>query len=208
MRDANSVIVIASSNKGKIKELNSLLPDKFILKAQSEFAIPQIEEIGKTFIENAILKARNASLFAKLPAIADDSGLEVDALSGKPGVYSARYAGPEATDQDNVDKLLDELKQVPYGQRTARFHCVVAFLRHADDPRPLICEGTWLGYIQTEPRGSNGFGYDPVFYVPTHKCTAAELDTKVKNQLSHRGQALAKLVEKLGSYPSLNQHDM
>lgn len=204
MRVAGTEIVVASSNQGKIKEFRSLFPNNFILKAQSEFATPQIEEIGKTFVENAILKARNASLVANLPAIADDSGLEVDALNGRPGVHSARYAGLTANDQGNVAKLLDELEGVPHEQRTARFHCVIAFLRHADDPRPLICEGTWQGYIQTEPSGSNGFGYDPVFYVPTHKCSAAELDIEVKNQLSHRGQALTALVEKLRSYPSLS----
>ena len=204
MKDVCTAIVIASSNQGKIKEFRSLFPSNFILKAQSEFAAPQIEETGKTFVENAILKARNASLFANLPAIADDSGLEVDALNGKPGVHSARYAGPTATDQDNVVKLLYELEGIPHEQRTARFYCVITFLRHADDPRPLICEGTWQGNIQTEPSGNNGFGYDPVFYVPTHKCTAAELDIRVKNQLSHRGQALTKLVEKLRSYPSLS----
>ena len=204
MKDARTEIVIASSNQGKIREFRSLFPNNFTLKAQSEFAAPHIEETGKTFVENAILKARNASLFANLPAIADDSGLEVDALNGRPGVHSARYAGPAATDQDNVAKLLDELKGVPHRQRTARFHCVISFLRHADDPRPFICEGTWQGYIQTEPSGSNGFGYDPIFYVPTHKCTAAKLDTEVKNELSHRGQALTKLIEKLRSCPNLS----
>ena len=204
MKDAGIAIVIASSNQGKIKEFRSLFPNNFILKAQSEFTTPQVEETGKTFVENAILKARNASLFANLPAIADDSGLEVDALNGRPGVNSARYAGPAASDQDNITKLLAELEGVPRPQRTAHFHCVIAFLRHADDPTPLICDGAWQGYIQTEPSGSYGFGYDPVFYVPTHKCTAAELDTEVKNQLSHRGQALAKLIQKLQSDPSLS----
>ena len=204
MKDASTAIIIASSNQGKIKELRALLPNNFVLTEQSEFAVGPIEETGKTFVENAILKARNASLFAKLPAIADDSGLEVDALKGRPGVHSARYAGPTATDQDNVTKLLAELEGVPHEQRTARFHCVIVFLRHTDDPRPLICEGTWQGYVQTEISGSNGFGYDPVFYVPSHKCSAAQLNTEVKNELSHRGQALKKLVEKLRPYPSLS----
>lgn len=202
MKDVITSIVIASSNPGKLKEFRSILPTNFTLKAQTEFGTPEIEESGKTFIENAILKARNASYFANLPAIADDSGLEVDALDGRPGVYSARYAGTEATDQDNVSKLLDELKHVPHEQRTARFRCVIAFMRHADDPRPLICEGTWQGFIQNEQTGHSGFGYDPVFYVPTHRCSAAELDAHVKNQLSHRGQALARLVAKLRSDPS------
>ena len=204
MKDASTAIVIASSNQGKIKELRSLFPNIFTLTEQSEFAVPPIEETGKTFVENAILKARNASLFANLPAIADDSGLEVDALNGRPGVHSARYAGPTATDQDNISKLLTQLEGVPHEQRTARFHCVIVFLRHTDDPRPLICEGTWHGYVQTEISGSKGFGYDPVFYVPTHECTAAELNSEVKNELSHRGQALSKLVEKLRSHPSLS----
>ena len=136
MKDAGIAIVIASSNQGKIREFRSLLPNNFILKSQSEFMTPQIEETGKTFVENAILKARNASLFANLPSIADDSGLEVDALNGRPGVNSARYAGPAATDHDKIAKLLAELEGVPHSQRTAHFHCVIAFLRHADDPRP------------------------------------------------------------------------
>ena len=199
MRDDNTSIVIASSNQGKLREFSSLLSDSFHLRTQTEFQVPPIEESGKSFVENAILKARNASSYANLPAVADDSGLEVDALGGRPGVHSARYAGREATDEDNVIKLLDELKHVEFEQRTARFHCVIAFMRHANDPRPLICEGTWQGFIQHQASGSNGFGYDPVFFVPPHKCTAAELDPKVKNQLSHRAQALNKLVAELGS---------
>lgn len=191
-------IVIASSNRGKLKELQSLLPDNCVLLAQSEFDVPSIEENGKSFIENAILKARNASQSTNLPAIADDSGLEVDALQGRPGIFSARYAGVDATDAENTRKLLKELQDVPQAGRAARFHCALVFVRFADDPKPLIVEGTWQGYIQCQPSGHNGFGYDPIFHVPTHHCSAAELDPGVKNQLSHRGQALVKLIAKLG----------
>ena len=190
----SSAIVIASSNPGKLQEFVSLLPKEYSLKMQSDFNVPTIEESGESFIENAILKARNACHYTHIAALADDSGLEVDALNGKPGVYSARYAGLHTTDRANVEKLLQDLRHVPWQQRTARFHCAIAYLRHAEDPRPLICEGTWHGLIQESPSGSNGFGYDPVFYVPTHQCSAAELDAETKNRLSHRGQALTKLL--------------
>lgn len=188
-----SRVVIASSNPGKLREFADILPAGFGLTPQSALDVPYVEESGKTFIENAIIKARNASRHAKLPAIADDSGLEVDFLGGSPGVYSARYAGPGATDADNIEKLLNELKGVTGEYRTARFHCVIALLYDSDDPHPLICEGAWEGLIRNRPCGKNGFGYDPVFHVPTHNCSAAELDTAVKNQLSHRAQALRKL---------------
>ena len=188
-----SRVVIASSNPGKLREFADILPAGFGLTPQSALDVPYVEESGKTFIENAIIKARNASRHAKLPAIADDSGLEVDFLGGSPGVYSARYAGPGATDADNIEKLLNELKGVTGEYRTARFHCVIALLHDSDDPHPLICEGAWEGLIRNRPCGKNGFGYDPVFHVPTHNCSAAELDTAVKNQLSHRAQALRKL---------------
>lgn len=174
-----------------------MLPPRLEIRAQSEFDVPEIEETGQSFIENAIMKARNASRHSDLPAFADDSGLEVDALGGRPGVHSARYAGPGASDEANVLKLLEELKDVPDGQRTARFHCVIAFLRGAGDPHPLIFEGTWEGWILHSPSGRNGFGYDPVFHVPTHHCSAAELDADVKNRLSHRYQAMTKLVNAL-----------
>ena len=167
------------------------------VRPQSEFNVDEVEETGLTFVENAILKARHAAKISGLPAIADDSGLEVDALNGAPGIYSARYAGTDATDEQNLQKLLADLKNVPDEQRTARFQCLLVYLRHADDPTPLICQGTWEGFITQEPMGDNGFGYDPVFFVPKHNCTSAQLTPEQKNQLSHRGQALNKLLTKL-----------
>lgn len=191
-------IVLASGNRGKVREFNELLAGLDLeVVPQSEFNVPEAEETGLSFVENAILKARNAAQHAGLPAIADDSGLEVDALKGAPGIYSARYAGPGASDQQNLEKLLAALADVPDAGRTARFQCVIVFLRHALDPTPIICQGTWEGSILREPRGANGFGYDPVFHVPTHGCSAAELPAEVKNRLSHRGQALAKLLRML-----------
>lgn len=188
-------IVVATGNKGKLKEINQVL-NPFGLRAlgQSDFAVPEIEETGLTFVENAILKARNASKITGKPALADDSGLEVDALQGAPGIYSARYAGEDASDADNVTKLLNALKDLPPAQRKARFQCVMVYLRHADDPVPLICQGTWEGHIDVQSSGDNGFGYDPVFVVPEKNCTAAQLPPEIKNQLSHRGQALQKLM--------------
>lgn len=188
-------IVVATGNKGKLKEINQVL-NPFGLRAlgQSDFDVPEIEETGLTFVENAILKARNASKITGKPALADDSGLEVDALQGAPGIYSARYAGVDACDADNVAKLLDALKDLPQAQRTARFQCVMVYLRHEADPVPLICQGSWEGYIDFQPSGDNGFGYDPVFVVPEKNCTAAQLPPELKNQLSHRGQALKKLM--------------
>ena len=165
---------------------------------QSTFNIEEVEETGLSFVENAILKARHAAAKSGLPAIADDSGLEVDALNGAPGIYSARYAGPGASDTQNLQKLLTDMEKVPQEQRTARFQCLMVYMRHAHDPTPLICQGTWEGQITFEPRGEGGFGYDPVFFVPTHHCTSAELAPEVKNQLSHRGQALGRLVAALG----------
>ena len=167
------------------------------VRPQSEFNVDEVEETGLTFVENAILKARHAAKISGLPAIADDSGLEVDALNGAPGIYSARYAGTDATDEQNLQKLLADSKNVPDEQRTARFQCLLVYLRHADDPTPLICQGTWEGFITQEPMGDNGFGYDPVFFVPKHNCTSAQLTPEQKNQLSHRGQALNKLLTKL-----------
>ena len=197
MGDQNRSIVLASSNQGKLKEIQALLPDDCILRLQAEFKLPSIEEDGKSFIENAILKARHASKCTGLPAIADDSGLEVETLEGRPGIYSARYAGLNATDAENVDKLLKELRDVPLNDRSARFHCAIAFLRFAEDPVPLISTGVWQGYIQEKPTGYNGFGYDPVFHVPTHQCSAAELAPEEKNRLSHRSQALRKIITEL-----------
>lgn len=188
-------IVLASNNPGKVREIGQLLADQDIeVFPQSEFSIPEAEETGLTFVENAILKARHAAQLSGLPAIADDSGIEVDALNGAPGIYSARFAGKGASDEDNLQKLLEELKDVPEEKRSARFQCLMVYLRHADDPTPLICQGTWEGRILFQPRGSGGFGYDPVFYVPTHDCASAELVPEEKNRLSHRGQALRKLV--------------
>ena len=192
-------VVLASGNPGKVREINQLLEGHDLqVVPQSQYGVPEAEETGLTFVENAILKARNAARHTGLPAIGDDSGIEVDALNGGPGIYSARYAGGGASDQDNVDKLLAALEGVEERARTARFQCVMVYLRHDADPTPLICQGTWEGRILNAPRGDNGFGYDPVFYVPTHDCSAAELPAEIKNRLSHRGQALTKLVRALG----------
>ena len=192
-------IVLASSNPGKVREINRVLAGlNVIVRPQAEFNVIDAEETGLTFVENAILKARNAAQHTGLPAIADDSGLEVDALAGAPGIYSARYAGVGATDLENLEKLLDALADVPEENRSARFQCLMVYMRHADDPTPLICQGSWEGRILMAARGSNGFGYDPVFYVPTHNCASAELAADIKNSLSHRGQALRQLVAALG----------
>ena len=191
-------IVLASNNPGKAREIGQLLSDLHLqVVPQSDFAVEEVEETGLTFVENAILKARNAAQHTGLPAIADDSGLEVDALNGAPGIYSARFAGLGASDQDNLQKLLQDLAAMPGATRTARFQCLMVYLRHADDPVPLICQGTWEGEITQQPVGENGFGYDPVFFVPGENCTAAELEAQRKNSLSHRGQALRCLLDKL-----------
>lgn len=192
-------IVLASNNRGKVREIGQLLASREIeILPQSEFKVPEVEETGLTFVENAILKARNAAAHSGLPAIADDSGLEVDALQGQPGIYSARFAGPDASDADNNARLLEALADVPDEQRTARFQCLMVYMRHEKDPTPIICQGTWEGRILREPQGENGFGYDPLFFVPEKGCSAAELPAEVKNALSHRGQALRCLVDKLG----------
>jgi len=188
-------IVLATGNPGKVREINELLAEHDIeVIPQSAFNVPEAEETGLTFVENALIKARNAALHTGLPAIADDSGLEVDALRGAPGIYSSRYAGAVASDRDNLEKLLAELADLGVEQRGARFQCVMVYMRHVLDPTPLICQGTWEGHILFAARGSNGFGYDPVFYVPSHDCSSAELPPEIKNRLSHRGQALRKLV--------------
>lgn len=189
-------ILLASSNAGKLRELQQLLAsDNVVLLPQSELGITDAEETGLSFVENAILKARHASAASGLPAIADDSGLEVDALNGEPGIYSARYAGVTGSQADaaNNAKLLLALRDVPDPARTARFQCVIVYLRHARDPMPLICQGTWEGLIARSPRGTHGFGYDPLFIFPAYQCVSAELPPEVKNQLSHRGQALRQL---------------
>ena len=189
-------IVMATGNAGKIRELSAVLASTGVeLLAQSDLKVPEVEETGKTFAENAILKARNAANITGLPAIADDSGIEVDYLNGEPGIHSARYAGINANDADNNNKLLKALEGVSDEQRSARFQCLLVFMRHASDPTPLICQGTWEGFILEAPRGANGFGYDPLFYVPTHKCSTAELAPVVKNQISHRGIALHKFKD-------------
>ncbi len=191
-------IVLASGNMGKVREINQILAGLDMeVVAQSDFNVPEIEETGQTFVENAILKARNAAKHAGLPSIADDSGLEVDALRGAPGIYSARYAGPGADDTKNLNKVLHELEGLPLEERSARFQCLLVYMEHHLDPTPLICQGTWEGWIATEPAGENGFGYDPVFHVPEFGCTAAQLSAEEKNRLSHRGQALQCLLQTL-----------
>ncbi|MGY0799395.1 RdgB/HAM1 family non-canonical purine NTP pyrophosphatase [Lysobacter sp. A286] len=196
-------IVVASGNTGKLAEFNRLLGDAGIeFVAQGELGVGDIEETGLTFVENALLKARHAARATGLPALADDSGLCVDALNGAPGLYSARYAGEPSDAARNIDKLLQALDGVPELQRGAHFHCTLALLRHADDPRPLIAQGEWHGRILTATRGAGGFGYDPLFLDPETGKTAAELDPATKNRVSHRGQALAILHRKLGSLPA------
>jgi len=191
-------IVLASNNAGKVREINALLDDtSFHVIPQSEFSVEEVEETGLSFVENALLKARNAALHTKLPAIADDSGIEVPALDGRPGIYSARYAGVGASDEENLNKLIEDIRPLSKAERFARFVCVMVFIKHENDPTPLIAEGFWNGEVITEPHGENGFGYDPMFYVPTHDCVSAELSPEIKNQLSHRGQALKKLLEKI-----------
>ena len=186
-------IVLASGNLGKIKEIQAILANHLIVP-QSSFNVLEAEETGSTFVENAIIKARNAALHCQLPAIADDSGLVVDALNGAPGIISARYAGVCASDQDNVVKLLQQLEGVPEAQRTARFICVMVFMTCPEDPFPVIAQSVWEGLILNAATGINGFGYDPVFWVPSHRCASAELSADVKNALSHRGQALRQLT--------------
>ncbi|NPE54194.1 XTP/dITP diphosphatase [Dickeya dadantii] len=191
-------VVLATGNAGKVRELAGLLADFGLdVVAQTALGVDSAEETGLTFIENAILKARHAARETGLPAIADDSGLAVDALGGAPGIYSARYAGEDASDRQNLDKLLAALDNVPDEQRQASFHCVLVYLRHADDPTPLVCHGSWQGVIARTPVGAGGFGYDPVFFVPSIGKTAAELSREEKNALSHRGQALRQLLDAL-----------
>ncbi len=188
-------IILASSNAGKVREFNELLAGSDIeVVPQTAYGVPDIEETGLTFVENAILKARNAAQHTGLPAIADDSGLEVDALDGAPGIYSARYAGVAASDEANLQKLLEALKDTPDEARSARFQCLMVYMRHGTDPTPRIVQGTWEGAILRTPRGDNGFGYDPVFHLPELDCSSAELAPEVKNRLSHRGQALRQLI--------------
>ena len=191
-------LVLASGNPGKLRELSALLGDLgYQLHAQSEFDVPEVAETGTTFVENAIIKARHAATITGLPALADDSGIEVDALDGAPGVYSARFSGEGANDDANNALLVQKLREVPANERSARYRAVIVLLRHAADPSPLICEGSWEGMIQLEPAGSGGFGYDPYFYLPDFDCTSAELSAEEKNRLSHRGAAMSELKRKL-----------
>lgn len=190
-------LILASGNTGKLAELRELLGEGFDLHAQSELGVTDAEETGLSFIENAILKARHAARVTGLPALGDDSGLCVDALHGAPGLYSARYAGRHGDSEANIDKLLRELDGVADTERRARFVCVLALVRHADDPMPLVAEGVWEGRILPARSGNGGFGYDPVFFSPAHGCSAAELPTEVKNRDSHRGLALAQLRARL-----------
>ncbi len=193
-------IVLATGNLGKVKELSDrLAPLAFDVVAQSEFTVSSVAETGTTFVENAIIKARHAAAETGLPAIADDSGLEVDYLNGAPGIYSSRYSGDNATDELNNSKLLEALSGVPAAQRTARFQCVLVFMLHKDDPTPIICQGSWEGTITDDASGRNGFGYDPLFWLNTHQCTSADLTKQEKNTISHRGQALNQLLALLPS---------
>ncbi len=191
-------LVLASGNAGKLRELSNLLEDfGYRLLAQAEFDVPEAKETGTTFVENAIIKARNAAEYTGFMTLADDSGIEVDALDGAPGVYSARFAGKDADDEANNALLIEKLTAVPAELRTARYRAVIVLMRHAADPSPIICEGSWEGVIQLEPCGAGGFGYDPYFYLPSLGCTSAELSAEEKNRLSHRGQALQQLKTRL-----------
>lgn len=191
-------IVLATNNSGKISELNALLSSiDLTILPQNKFTHISADETGTTFVENAIIKAKHAAQISGLPAIADDSGLEVDALNGAPGIYSSRFSGSNATDQNNIDKLLEDLKAVPTEQRTARFHCVLVFMKHDLDPTPIICHGKWEGIITLEQQGQQGFGYDPIFFIPELNKTSAELTKAEKNAISHRGKALKLLLTQL-----------
>jgi XTP/dITP diphosphohydrolase len=198
-----TTVVLASSNPGKLREFNRLLGNAYInVVQQSDYNVPDAIEDGLTFVENAIIKARNAAKHTGLPAFADDSGIEVDALNGQPGIYSARYAGEHGNDQANNDQLLTAMKDIPEAERTARFRCCIVYMRHAEDPSPIIADASWEGQLLFEESGKNGFGYDPLFYVPTHACSSAELDPDTKNAISHRGLALQEMLHKLISSDS------
>lgn len=190
-------VVLASGNKGKIRELQHRLGERYELISQSDLGVVAPEETGLTFIENALLKARAASEQTGLPTIADDSGLSVDALDGAPGIYSARFAGESATDEDNNTLLLEKLATFSDQARTAHFQCALVYMQHHKDPTPIVCQGTWHGRILTEPQGNNGFGYDPLFFSFDNKCSSAELPADVKNQVSHRGRAVNQLIKEL-----------
>ena len=190
-------IILASNNSGKIREFNTMLAGVYEVVSMHEMQVGEVPETGLTFVENALIKARNASAQSGLPALADDSGIVVDALEGAPGIYSARFAGNHGDDEANTQKLLEDMAQVPDAQRTARFWCAIVFVEHANDPTPVIIQRGWEGEILREKSGSNGFGYDPIFYVPTHKKSSAELSAEQKNTISHRGKALQALLAEL-----------
>lgn len=190
-------LVLATGNPGKVRELNVMLGDNYEVVSQLDLGVSEVPETGLSFVENALIKARNAAKQTNLPALADDSGIVVDALNGAPGIYSARYAGAGASDKDNLQKLLDDLRSQDSNNKQARFWCALAFVQHADDPTPLIIQRSWEGEIIDEARGKGGFGYDPIFYVPLQGCTSAELSPEAKNKISHRGQALRAFLGQL-----------
>ncbi len=188
-------IILATSNLGKVRELNSMLDGHYDVVSQTDMEVEEVPETGASFVENALIKARNASSQSKLPALADDSGLVVDSLNGEPGIYSARYAGEKATDEDNIIKLLARMDDED--NRSARFWCAMVYVRYARDPEPVIVEKSWEGQILRELKGNNGFGYDPIFYLPELNCTSAQLSAEEKNRKSHRGQALQEILKHL-----------
>lgn len=191
-------LVLASSNPGKLRELSALLGEsRYKIIPQADFNVPEVAETGTTFVENAIIKARHAAQYTGLAALADDSGIVIDALNGEPGVHSARFSGSDASDESNNILLVEKLRSVPEAQRSARYQAVIVYMRNAADPSPIICEGSWEGIMVLEAKGSGGFGYDPYFYLPDYGCTSAELSADEKNRISHRGQALRLLLEKL-----------
>ena len=191
-------LVLASSNPGKLREFSALLDEsRYKIIPQADFNVPEIAETGTTFVENAIIKARHAAQYTGLAALADDSGIVIDALNGEPGVHSARFSGSDASDESNNILLVERLRSVPEAQRSARYQAVIVYMRNAADPSPIICEGSWEGIMVLEAKGSGGFGYDPYFYLPDYGCTSAELSADEKNRISHRGQALRLLLEKL-----------
>ena len=190
-------IILASNNKGKIREFNAMLDGVYEVVSMSDMNVEEVPETGLTFVENALIKARNASEQSGLPALADDSGIVVDALNGAPGIYSARFAGNHGDDEANTQKVLRDMSQIPDGQRSARFWCAIVFVEHANDPTPIIIQRGWEGEILREKAGKNGFGYDPIFYVPTHSKASAELSPEIKNTISHRGKALQALLAEL-----------
>ncbi|MBQ8708567.1 MAG: RdgB/HAM1 family non-canonical purine NTP pyrophosphatase [Succinivibrionaceae bacterium] len=191
-------IVLATGNMHKVKEIDAMLSQlSLTVVPQSDYKVTSAPETGTTFVENAIIKARNAAAQTGLPAIADDSGIEVDALNGAPGVYSSRFAGEEGNDRKNLLKLIDSIRSVPEDSRTCRYWCIMVYMRHQKDPTPVICQASWEGTLVTEPRGTNGFGYDPIFLIPEEGLTAAEISLEKKNSMSHRAKALSQLLERL-----------